>query len=648
MCGTRYHGSQSPLLERVGPRALTSTRVRSSKVRDVLASAFEELQRNWRQLAATDLFYQLAAFALLVPLVSLGIRPLVSLSGSAVLSDQDILRFVLSPVGVAALVAAAAGRIAVLALGQACLMGIAFVDDRGARLPAISVIAWGSRRLVGILAVAFRLVVKVLLLCSPFLALAALAYSLLLTDFDINYYLKERPPAFWTAATIIGALLLGMTALLLRSASGWVFALPLLLFEKVEPSRALKVSEERSRGHRLEIAFVLLIWAAAAATVSVLGASCGRAVAVAILPRFRESVSLLVPALGATVILGIIASALLTAAVSSLFAVLVVALYQSVGGGSRVSAESLLEEEGRGRARRGRDLLIGVLTAAVLSAALGWVLLGRIRDPRPVAVIAHRGAAALAPENTLSSVERAIADGTDWVEIDVQETADGEVVLLHDSDFMKLAGSPLKIWEGSFAEVRKLDIGSWFGPEFQGEPVATLEEVLLRAKGQARVVIELKYYGHDDRLAERVVAIVERTGMEDQIAVMSLERSMIEKMAALRPGYRTGLLAATAVGRLTEVDVDFLAVSLTLATPALVRQAHARGQDLYVWTVNDELTMAQKMLQGVDGIITDDPARAQALIQEVSTLSSVERLLLGLAFWLGIEPEAFHVSRETD
>jgi glycerophosphoryl diester phosphodiesterase len=263
-------------------------------------------------------------------------------------------------------------------------------------------------------------------------------------------------------------------------------------------------------------------------------------------------------------------------------------------------------------------------------------------------VIAHRGAAAFAPENTLSSVERAIQDGADWVEIDVQETADGEVVLLHDSDFMKLAGSPLKIWDGSFAEVRKLDIGSWFSPEFQGEAVATLEEVLLRAKGRAKVVIELKYYGHGERLEERVADIVDRTGMQDQISVMSLERNIVERMGALRPGYRKGLLAATAVGNLAQLEVDFLALSLNLATPSLIRQAHARGRDVYVWTVNDELTMAQRILQGVDGLITDDPARARSVVEAESRLTSVERLLLGAAFWLGIEPARFQISRESD
>ncbi len=219
-----------------------------------MATAAEEIRRSWRALAATDLVYQLAAFALLTPLVSFGIRSLVSLSGSAVLADREILSFVLRPIGIATLVAAAAARIAVLALGQACLMGIAFGAARRTRFPVLSALAWGAGRAGRVLAVTTRLVVRVLVLCAPFLALAGLAYFLLLTEFDINYYSKERPPAFWTAAAVIGTLLLVMAALLIRSASGWVYALPLLLFENVDPSKALKVSEDRSRGHRLRIA----------------------------------------------------------------------------------------------------------------------------------------------------------------------------------------------------------------------------------------------------------------------------------------------------------------------------------------------------------------------------------------------------------
>jgi glycerophosphoryl diester phosphodiesterase len=618
----------------------------ATMIGEVIAAAAAELRRAFRPLISTDLFYQLAAFALLTPIVSFGIRSLVSLSGSAVLADQEILRFALRPIGIVTLIAAAAGRIAVLALGQACLMGIAFGAVRGARTPALSALSWGAARAAGILAVTTRLVVRVLVLCAPFLALAGLVYFLLLTDFDINYYLREKPPAFWAAAAVIGALLLVMAALLLRSVSSWVYALPLLLFESVEPSRALRESERRTSGHRPGIAFVLLAWVLAVTLVSALGLSGARALAVAILPRFRESLGLLVPALGIAVLLGILVGALATALASSLFATLVVALYEKLGGGSRGALESARDVDRR-YLLQGRRLLVGVLAAAAVSVVVGFILLGRLSERRPVAVIGHRGAAALAPENSLSAVERAIEDGADWVEIDVQETADGEVAVLHDSDFMKVAGSPLKIWEASFAEVRMLDIGSSFGPEFVGEPVPTLEEVLMRAKGRAKVVIELKYYGHDQQLEERVADIVDRHEMADEISVMSLERAGIEKMAALRPAYRTGLLAATAVGRLTEVDVDFLAVSVPLATPAFVRRAHARGQDVYVWTVNDELTMAQTILRGVDGLITDRPAMARAVIQRESGLTSMERLLLGAAFWLGVEPEEFRVSRDS-
>jgi glycerophosphoryl diester phosphodiesterase len=196
--------------------------------------------------------------------------------------------------------------------------------------------------------------------------------------------------------------------------------------------------------------------------------------------------------------------------------------------------------------------------------------------------------------------------------------------------------------------VRRLDIGSWFGAEFKGEKIPTLEEALLLAKGRAKVIIELKYYGHDQRLEERVAGIVERTGLERDIAVMSLEHGGIEKMQALRPSGRTGLVAATAVGRLSEAKADFLAVSMALATPSLIRQVHARGHEVYVWTVNEELAMAQQILRGADGLITDHPARAKALIRREAALTPIERLLLGTAFWFGVVPETFRVSRETD
>ena len=256
-------------------------------------------------------------------------------------------------------------------------------------------------------------------------------------------------------------------------------------------------------------------------------------------------------------------------------------------------------------------LLAGLAAIVVAGLVGGGRALEGIRTTDRVEVIAHRGAAAARPENTMAAIERGIEDGADWIEIDVQETADGEVVVFHDSDFMRLAHVDRKIWEVTAAELRDIDLGSWFDPAYAGERAPTLRDVLAAARGRAKVVIELKYYGHDQDLEARVAALVDEFGMADQVALMSLSYPAIQKARAMRPDLRNGVLAATAVGDLAGLETDFLAVNVGLATPKLIRSAHAAGKDVYVWTVNDPLTMSRLISQGVDGLITDEPAVAR-------------------------------------
>jgi glycerophosphoryl diester phosphodiesterase len=266
---------------------------------------------------------------------------------------------------------------------------------------------------------------------------------------------------------------------------------------------------------------------------------------------------------------------------------------------------------------------------------MGYWLLQGMQVQDEATVIAHRGAAGAAPENTLASVRRANADGTDWVEIDVQETADGEVVVIHDSDFMKLAGNPLKVWEGTLAQVQDIDIGSWFAPEYSSERVPTLREVLAEVAGKSHLVIELKYYGHDQQLEQRVVDIVEQAGMVDDVAIMSLKYEGIQKIRKLRSDWTIGLLAVKALGNLTRLDVDFLAVNTGMATPGFVRRAQESGKQVWVWTINEAVTMSRVMSLGVNGIITDEPALAREVIEQRAELGSVERLLVHTAVLFG-------------
>jgi len=163
--------------------------------------------------------------------------------------------------------------------------------------------------------------------------------------------------------------------------------------------------------------------------------------------------------------------------------------------------------------------------------------------------------------------------------------------------------------------------------------------VLYRCKGRTRVNIELKYYGHDQRLEESVVEIVERAGMASDVVVMSLKQDGIRKIRELRPDWTIGLLLAKAAGDPTRVDADFLAVHTGLVTRRFIRAAHRAGKQVFVWTVNDPINMSRMIGRGVDGVITDDPALLNQVMERRAALSSPERLLIETAFWLGMVPK---------
>ncbi|MCG8584038.1 MAG: hypothetical protein MI757_04920, partial [Pirellulales bacterium] len=244
-----------------------------------------------------------------------------------------------------------------------------------------------------------------------------------------------------------------------------------------------------------------------------------------------------------------------------------------------------------------------------------------------------------APENTMAAVKLAIEDKADWVEIDVQESADGVVLVVHDSDLKKVGGSAKKIWEATAEELRSVDIGSWFDPKFANERVPTLEEVLIECKGKIGVNIELKHYGHAEALEQRVIDLVEKHGMQDEVILMSLKHDSIVKAKDLKPDWKIGLLAAATIGDLTQLDADFLAVNSGMATRPFVCRAHDNKQEVYVWTLNDALTMSVMFGKGIDAVITDKPALARKVLAHRAELSTVERVLLELALLFGLEPE---------
>jgi glycerophosphoryl diester phosphodiesterase len=615
--------------------------------------AFRDFRRTWPQLLLVTLATRAAVTLVMLPGLALLLRFFLARQDRAALSDQEILYFFLTPVGVLALVVVGGVWIGISLVEQAGLMVVGFGAADNRRIHWLASLRNVATRLPRILLLGSHLLVRTLVLVGPMLALIGGVYWIFLRQYDINYYLLNRPPAFLWAAGIAGVIVAVLGILLVMKVVRWVLALPAVLFEDLKPSDAIRDSIADSSGHRWKIFWWIVAWLAAGAVASGVVTWAIGLLGRLVVPQTGYSLTMVALTMGAVGLVSILANALLSFLSAALFALLITRLYRDFSGPGalpRALAEVGSLEDRNVRLLSRRRVLWGgaaLVGAAVVSALL---LVRSVRLQDHALIIAHRGAALHAPENTLASMRRAIADSTDYVEIDVQETADGEVVVFHDSDFMKTARNPLAIWNARKADLNEIDVGSWFDPSCANERVPTLEEVLLAAKGSARVNVELKYYGRDQDLERRVIEIIERTGMADQIVIMSLKYDKVQKMKSLRPEWTYGLLTTVNLGDATRFDVDFLAVNAATATRGFIDRAHRAGLDVYVWTVNDPYLMSALMSRDVDGIITDDPGLAREVLRIRSQMDPVQRLLVGIGAEVGVfsMPEDEQTSVEAD
>lgn len=234
-----------------------------------------------------------------------------------------------------------------------------------------------------------------------------------------------------------------------------------------------------------------------------------------------------------------------------------------------------------------------------------------------IKITAHRGSSSEAPENTLPAIQAAIDSFADYVEFDVQQTMDGEIVILHDSNLRRTSGQNEFIWNMTFEELRQLDMGGWFSENYAGTQIPTLEEAIALCKGKIRMNIEIKANSHFKDLEEKVVALLQKYDVENQCVIQSTEYSSLVKVKSLDDSITTGLILMGAYGEFEESKmVDFFSIRSTFVNRRMVESAHKNGKAVYAWTVNTKNEIRRMKVLKVDNIITDRPILARELLYQ--------------------------------
>jgi glycerophosphoryl diester phosphodiesterase len=243
-----------------------------------------------------------------------------------------------------------------------------------------------------------------------------------------------------------------------------------------------------------------------------------------------------------------------------------------------------------------------------------------------VLVIAHRGASGNAPENTWAAFRKAIALGASFIETDLQLSRDARFVAIHDATVNRTTNGQGAVHDMTLADLRKLDAGSWFGSEFAGERIPTLEEILeFSKKNDVVFYLEIKpggSWGGEHAL----IGSLRESGEIPRTVVISFDPSIVLNLRKIEPTLMTGLLydgqIENPLDKAVAIGARQLVVRGDLVTPALISEAKKKDLQVVCWTVNHPAHMRLLAAAGVDGIMSDYPDRLVAAVRkETESLS---------------------------
>lgn len=232
-------------------------------------------------------------------------------------------------------------------------------------------------------------------------------------------------------------------------------------------------------------------------------------------------------------------------------------------------------------------------------------------------VIAHRGASAEAPENTLSAFRRAVEVASDLIELDVRFSRDRALVVFHDRTLNRTTDGAGPVASRTLRELKALDAGSRFSPAFAGERIPLLEEVFdLLAPSALRLFIEIKIDPGEaavrDELVPAVVRLVNSSDFRSRATVASFDRESLRIARRIDPGASTGLIFAdpAAWGREAAAGyagLDILCARWNVVSPESASRAAAAGRAVYAWTVDREEELRPVVACGVDAVASNHP-----------------------------------------
>lgn len=244
------------------------------------------------------------------------------------------------------------------------------------------------------------------------------------------------------------------------------------------------------------------------------------------------------------------------------------------------------------------------------------IYLNKLYNLSGIKIIAHRATYYNEPENSLAGIRSCINYKVDYAEIDVQETKDGTVILMHDYNLKRLTGLNKKVSDLDYNQIKKLNIHSHVFQSLGYEKIPTLNQVVTSSKGKLNLIIEIKPYGNTNDLTKKVVAIMEKNDIVKNSMIHSLSYGILLNVKRLDPNITTGYIVTNPIKNLNLMNVDFFSIKQNMLNPNLIKTIHQSHKRVFVWTVDSSSNIKNAINLNIDGVITDKPETLKNLLNE--------------------------------
>lgn len=263
------------------------------------------------------------------------------------------------------------------------------------------------------------------------------------------------------------------------------------------------------------------------------------------------------------------------------------------------------------------SLVIMTLLFSLVMPSLTVKSNGYLHLQRMPTIVAHRGASGDIPENTIAAFDRALEMKADYIEMDVQRSKDGELVVIHDRTVDRTTNGTGLVKNLTLKQLKSLDAGNWKGEKFTGERISTFEEILNRYHKRIGMIIEIKYPELYPEIEEQIAQTLRKTNLDqpqrDRIIIQSFNDASMKKMNQLLPEVPIGILTKdkkdTSAHSLKDFSsyADYFNPNIKIVNKEIVEQAYAYGMKVFPWTVRSHAAAEFVLNLNVSAVITDYP-----------------------------------------